>query len=84
MGGKQTKILTGNCPTDRINVSFTETFRVHPTIAVTPISKYGEYFNVKITEVDRYGFRFECIKLNGEPLKEHKDFFQWTACSIFE
>lgn len=84
MGGKQTKILTGSCTSDRINVSFTETFRIHPVITVTPICKYGEPFIVKITEVDRYGFRFQCIKLNGEPLTEHKDFFQWGACSIYE
>lgn len=81
---KSTKILTGNCTTERINVDWNHTFNVHPNVHITPVCKYSEPFFVRITEIDKNGFRFECLKLNGEPVEKNLDFFQWTAISPFE
>lgn len=63
---KSTRILIGNCTTDRINVYWSHTFKVHTNVYITPVCKYSEAFIVRITEIDKNGFRFEYLKLNGE------------------
>lgn len=82
MGNGQTKILTGTLGNIHIGYNWSEKFNSIPSIIVTPICKNGEQFIVKITDIYVYGFRFQCLKLNGEQLEEYVDDFQWIAISV--
>ena len=44
----------------------------------------GESFIDKVREIDKYGFKFQFLKLNGELLIIHKDYFQSCGISISE